>query len=59
VALAAEAAIELLDGCVETSKVKSWVRGERYLQAHGQNLALREWASQAAPFDGLVLERAF
>jgi hypothetical protein len=59
VALAAEAAIELLDGSIETSRVKSWVRGERYLQAHVRNLALREWAAQAAPFDGLVLERAF
>lgn len=59
VALAAESAVELLDGRVETSRVKSWVRGERYLQAHVQNLTLREWAQAAAPFDGLIVERAF
>lgn len=59
VALAAEAAIELLDGHVQTSKIKSWVRGVDYLQRNHKNLALRDWAVAASPFDGVILERAF
>lgn len=59
VALVAEAAIELLDGLVATSNVKSWVRGQRYLDKHRPGLVLLEWAQRAAPFDGLVIERPF
>lgn len=59
VALVAEAAIELLDGQVAASTVKSWVRGQRYLDAHHAGLVLRDWAVPAAPFDGLIIERPF
>jgi len=59
VALTAEAAIELLDGQVQTSRIKSWVRGTHYLQKNYRNLELREWAAAAAPFDGVILGRAF
>jgi len=59
VALVAEAAIELLDGQVLTSAVRSWVRGQRYLDKHRGGLAMVEWAEPAAAFDGLVIERPF
>jgi hypothetical protein len=59
VALVTEATIELLDGQVASSTVKSWVRGQRYLDAHHAGLAHREWATRAAPFDGLIIERPF
>lgn len=59
VALVAEASIELLDGQVAISTVKSWVRGQRYLDAHYAGLSLRAWAQQAAPFDGVILGRPF
>lgn len=59
VALVAEAAIELLDGLVATSTVRSWVRGQRYLDKHRGGLTLLEWAQPAAAHDGLVIERTF
>jgi hypothetical protein len=59
VALVAEAAIELLDGLVAASTVKSWVRGQRYLDKHRNGLVLLQWAQPAAEYDGLVIERAF
>ena len=59
VALVAEAAIELLDGQVVTSSVRSWVRGQRYLDKHRRGLSLLEWAKSAADHDGLVIERLF
>lgn len=59
VALVAEAAIELLDGQVVSSSVRSWVRGQRYLDKHRRGLSLLEWAKPAADHDGLVIERLF
>lgn len=59
VALVAEAAIELLDGQVATSTVRSWVRGQRYLDKHRSGLLLLDWAQPAAAHDGLVIERPF
>lgn len=59
VALVAEAALSLLDGEIETPRVRSWLRGQRYLDAHHPDLVLRDWARFAAPFDGLLHERAY
>ncbi|NHZ83962.1 hypothetical protein F2P44_32565 [Massilia sp. CCM 8695] len=57
VALIAESALELLDGKVVTPKVRSWVRGQRYLDVQYAGLALREWANEAGRFDGVMIER--
>lgn len=57
VALIAESALELLDGKVAAPKVRSWVRGQRYLDVHHAGLALRAWAEEARRFDGVTIER--
>ncbi len=59
VALVAENALKLIDGCVHASCVRSWVRGQRFLDANWQGLKLNKWAHEAAPYDGIVLERPF
>jgi molybdopterin/thiamine biosynthesis adenylyltransferase len=57
VSLTAEAALAVIDGKVEQSTIRSWVRGQRYLDRHYAGLALRPWAKCAATFDGVILER--
>lgn len=57
VSLTAEAALAVIDGEVEQSTIRSWVRGQRYLDRHYVGLALRPWAKCAATFDGVILER--
>lgn len=59
VALVAENALKLVDGTATAPRTISWVRGQRYLDAHRAGLALRDWAAPAAPHDGLVMERSF
>lgn len=59
VALVAENALKLIDGSAIEPRIISWVRGQRYLDAHWADLALRDWAAPAAPHDGLVMERPF
>jgi threonine dehydrogenase-like Zn-dependent dehydrogenase len=61
VALIAENTLALVDGVdgVAVPRVVSWVRGQRFLDKHWPGLALRMWAEDAAPHDGLVMERAF
>ena len=59
VALVAENALKLIDGRAIEPRIISWVRGQRYLDAHWADLALRDWAAPAAPHDGLVMERPF
>jgi hypothetical protein len=59
VALVVESALKMVDGVVDEARVISWVRGQRYLDAHRSDLSLRGWAVAAAPHDGLVIERSF
>jgi len=59
VALVSEAALKLIDGLCERAVVRSWVRGQNFLDAHYPGLVLREWAGEAAPFDGISKERTF
>lgn len=61
VALIVENALQLIDGNGGdvSSKIVSWVRGQRFLDKHWPGLALRAWAKDAAPHDGLTMERAF
>ncbi len=61
VGLVAEQAIDLIDGAPSAAeaRVVSWVRGQRYLDRHWPGLNLKQWAESAAPYDGLILTRAF
>ena len=61
VALIAENALTLVDGAdgEAVPRIVSWVRGQRFLDKHWSGLALRMWAEDAAPHDGLVMERSF
>lgn len=59
VALVAENALKLIDGDAHSPRVISWVRGQRFLDANWPSLELREWARQAAPYDGMLIERPF
>lgn len=59
VALVSEAALALIDGRFDKPVIRSWVRGQSFIDAHYLGLVLREWASAAAPFDGISKERAF
>ena len=59
VALVAEAALALIDNQIDKPVVRSWVRGQQFLDMHHIGLVLRKWAIEAAPFDGLSKERAF
>ncbi|WP_218145989.1 HesA/MoeB/ThiF family protein [Massilia timonae] len=57
IALVAEAALQLIDGDVSSSYVRSWVRGQRFLDAQLPGLKLRDWAQSAAEQDGVLIER--
>lgn len=57
VALVAETALALLDGDIPGSIVKSWVRGQKFLDRHHQGLSLRGWANEAVDHDGMLIER--
>jgi threonine dehydrogenase-like Zn-dependent dehydrogenase len=61
VALIVENALKLIDGtdCTASPKIMSWVRGQQFLDKHWPGLALRAWAKDAAPHDGLTMERPF
>ena len=59
VALVTENALKLIDKDTQAPKVTSWVRGQRFLDAHWHGLELLEWAEPATHYDGLVIERAF
>jgi len=58
VALVSEAALALIDNKINNSVVRSWVRGQHFLDTHYSGLKHRDWAKKAAPFDGISLERA-
>lgn len=61
VALIAESALEMIDaiGHPTDPTVRSWVRGQRYLNTHWPGLKHREWAQPAHGFDGVILSRPF
>jgi hypothetical protein len=58
VALVSEAALALIDNQINNSVVRSWVRGQHFLDSHYSGLKHRDWAKKAAPFDGISMERA-
>lgn len=61
VALVAECALEMIDntsGSLDPS-VRSWVRGQRFLDKHWPALMHKEWAKSAREHDGLTLIRQF
>ncbi|WP_342244337.1 HesA/MoeB/ThiF family protein [Pseudomonas sp. OTU5201] len=61
VALVAECALEMIDSTTGTlhPSVRSWVRGQRFLDKHWPGLTLKEWAKSAREHDGLTLIRDF
>lgn len=59
VALVAEAALAMIDNQIDKPVLRSWVRGQYFLDAHYRGLVHRDWAKAAAPYDGLSLERAW
>jgi hypothetical protein len=59
VAAVSEAALALIDGEVVSSHVRSWVRGQRFIDTHHPGMALREWAKAASEFDGVLLQRSW
>lgn len=61
VALVAESALDMIDdasGSLAPS-VRSWVRGQRFLDKHWPGLEHKEWAKSAREHDGLTLIRQF
>lgn len=57
ISLVAETAIALLDGDVHESSIRSWVRGQAFLDRQYSGLVLRDWALDAANLDGVLLNR--
>jgi hypothetical protein len=57
VALVSEAALALIDKKITRSIVRSWVRGQNFLDAHYPDLKFRNWSEKAASFDGISIER--
>jgi len=57
VSLAAEVGLALLDGQMDRACVRSWVRGQKFLDKHRAGLTLEPWALSAAGMDGILLER--
>lgn len=62
VALVAECALEMIDNSTvanSDSSVRSWVRGQQFLDKHWPGLMHKEWAKSASSYDGLILSRPF
>lgn len=61
VALVAESALDMIDNSHHTSDslVRSWVRGQKYLDKHWPGLNHKEWAKTANTHDGLMIIRQF
>lgn len=57
VALASESAINFLDGKLVDPIIRSWVRGQRFLDTNYVGLHLKKWAEAAEAHDGLIIER--
>lgn len=61
VALVSECALEMIDNSAVSLEpiVRSWVRGQHYLDKHWSGLTHKEWAQAAIPYDGLTIIRQF
>lgn len=59
VSLVSETVLSLIDGDVQESSIRSWVRGQEFLDNHYPGLELREWAHKAADLDGVLLSRSW
>lgn len=59
VALIATAALDLLDGMISTPTIRSWVRGEVYIQSHASTACRRQWAELPAGLDGAQMTRSW
>ncbi|WP_296592142.1 ThiF family adenylyltransferase [Methylophaga sp.] len=56
VALTTEAAIDLIDSKIKHPIVRHWIRGQNYLDQCYPGLKLKEWASFAHDYDGIMRE---
>jgi len=61
VAMVAECALEMIDNSATPLEpmVRSWVRGQHYLDKHWPNLTHKKWAKPASEHDGLIMIRQF
>src|SRR5690606_12468584 len=61
VALVAECALEMIDSTAGSldPTVRSWVRGQHFLDKHWPGLLHKEWALSAREHDGLTMIRQF
>lgn len=59
IALVAERLIQVIDDNPQTPQVRSWVRGQAFLDQHWTGLQLREWARAATQHDGVMITRDF
>jgi hypothetical protein len=61
VSLTAESALALIDGEVEHPIIRSWIRGQPFLDKHRPGLELRPWAAAVAvpPLDGIIWGRTW
>lgn len=57
VGMVTEQILSMIDKPPIQTHVTSWVRGQNYLDAQWEGLKLKDWASAAADFDGMILER--
>lgn len=62
IALVAECALEMIDnstGDIFDPTVRSWVRGQSFLDRYWAGLTHKEWAKAACDYDGLIMNRMF
>lgn len=59
VALVSEAIIDFLDSGAGGGHIRSWVRGQKYLDKCHPNLGLADWATSATNVDGMIIERGW
>ncbi|XLZ69750.1 ThiF family adenylyltransferase [Massilia sp. SR12] len=59
VGLVVEAALDVIDKNISASVVRSWVRGQRYLDSQRKGLRHRDWVNVPKESNGALVERAF
>ncbi|MCT7306239.1 ThiF family adenylyltransferase [Ralstonia wenshanensis] len=59
IGLVSEAALDLIDGDVTKPLVRSWVRGQQYLDDHFLGLRHESWAMKAADCEGVRITRGW
>lgn len=59
VGLVVEAALDVVDNNVLTSVVRSWVRGQHFLDSQRKGLCHREWVRVPIEANGVLIERTF